>query len=390
VLLYCQHAIGLGHLMRSLSLAGALAGRFNVALLSGGVVPLHITPPPGVELVKLPPLMLADGGGLRSPDPARTVEQAKAIRARMLADAVRTRRPAVVVVELFPFGRRAFANEILAMLERSRALPEGPPLIASSVRDILVGRGSEQAAYDERVCRLANANFDLILVHCDPRFATLEESFDPATELRVPVRYTGFVSAPRPAAAAPRRAAPTVIVSAGGGRVGEPLLQAAIEAYPRLRRQRGVEMRVIAGPFLPDDAWRRLRASAEGVDGLVVLREVENLGAELAGGAVSVSQCGYNTALDVLKSGIPALVVPYLAPGEDEQLRRAQRLAALGAVRLLDPRVLDGDELARDVASLLGTVPRGVELDLDGADASAELLWQALERPRLQPEAAIA
>jgi predicted glycosyltransferase len=149
-------------------------------------------------------------------------------------------------------------------------------------------------------------------------------------------------------------------------------------------------MRVIAGPFLPDDAWRRLRASAEGLDGLVVLREVEDLGAELAGGAVSVSQCGYNTALDVLKSQIPALVVPYLAPGENEQLRRAQRLAALGAVRLLDPRVLGASELARHVASLLGTVARGVELDLDGADASAELLWQALERSRPRPEAAIA
>src|SRR6185312_9373347 len=125
----------------------------------------------------------------------------------------------------------------------------------------------------------------------------------------------GFVTAPRRATPPRREAGSTVVVSAGGGRVGEPLLQAAIDAFPRLR-ERGMRMRVIAGPFLEDDAWRRLRARSDEPD-LVVLREVGDLSAELARAAVSVSQCGYNTALEVLKSGIPALVVPYLAPGED-------------------------------------------------------------------------
>src|SRR5207244_1686859 len=36
LLLYCQHSVGLGHLTRSLALAGALATRFEVTVLSGG------------------------------------------------------------------------------------------------------------------------------------------------------------------------------------------------------------------------------------------------------------------------------------------------------------------------------------------------------------------
>src|SRR4029077_1905746 len=141
-----------------------------------------------------------------------------------------------------------------------------------------------------------------------------------------------------------------------------PLLQAAIDAFPRLR-ERGMRMRVIAGPFLPEDAWRRLQARCDDPD-MVVLREVEALGAEFSKAAVSVSQCGYNTALEVLKSGIPAVVVPYLAPGEDEQIRRAQRLAALGAVRLLEPCDLTGSQLAAAIAELPHGLARHVDLDL--------------------------
>ena len=48
--------------------------------------------------------------------------------------------------------------------------------------------------------------------------------------------------------------------------------------------------------------------------------------------SVSVSQCGYNTALDVLVAQVPAIMVPYAPPGENEQRRRADTLLRLGAI----------------------------------------------------------
>jgi predicted glycosyltransferase/Ser/Thr protein kinase RdoA (MazF antagonist) len=387
LLLYCQHAVGLGHLARSLALARALARRFQVILLSGGSVPHDMVVPGGVVLVQLPPLMFGDDGALRSPDGRRSLERVQAIRTRMLTDAVRAHRPSVVLVELFPFGRRAFRGEITAMLDAARAIDDPAPLIASSVRDILVGRGGEQSAYDERACGVANAYFDAILVHSDPRFATLEESFRPRTPLRVPVLHTGFVTAAPPTRSRERHGE-RIVVSAGGGRVGESLLRAAIGAQRRLWADLGVPMRLIAGPFLPEDAWRRVRAEAGGVPGVELRRSVADLSAELRAAAVSISQCGYNTALELLQARAPALVVPYLAPGEDEQLRRATRLAALGAVRMLDPRALDDRLLAEQVAELHGSVPRVSELDLDGARTSTEVLWElARERSNAVAEA---
>ena len=81
---------------------------------------------------------------------------------------------------------------------------------------------------------------------------------------------------------------------------------------------------------------------------------------------------------EVLRARVPALVVPYAAPGEDEQARRAARLADLGGVRALSPGDLDARALVREVRALLGTDPSPVDLDLDGARTSAEVLWSLL------------
>ena len=99
-------------------------------------------------------------------------------------------RPVAVVVELFPFGRAKFARELVPLLEAARA--DGA-LTACSLRDILVSARADQQAHDDRAAALADAHLDAVLVHSDPRFARLEETFAPRRPLRVPVHYTGFV-----------------------------------------------------------------------------------------------------------------------------------------------------------------------------------------------------
>jgi len=39
LLFYCQHSVGLGHLMRSYALCAALSERFRVVLVCGGALP---------------------------------------------------------------------------------------------------------------------------------------------------------------------------------------------------------------------------------------------------------------------------------------------------------------------------------------------------------------
>jgi len=90
----------------------------------------------------------------------------------------------------------------------------------------------------------------------------------------------------------------------------------------------------------------------------------ERIAHELRTARASISQCGYNTALDIVRTRVPALVVPYATPEEDEQTRRAERLQQLGLV-------LTGE---LDYERLLAFEPSHAELDLNGAQATTELL----------------
>jgi predicted glycosyltransferase len=366
LLFYCQHSVGLGHLMRSYALCAALREHFRVVLVTGGPPAPGIAPPAGVRVVALPPLGVKANGRFESHDRRFTVDRAWTERRERILALFDELEPAIVLVELFPFGRAKFAREVVPLLEAARA---SGALTACSLRDILVSRRSNQQAHDERACALANEYLDTVLVHSDPAFARLEDTFGARRRLTMAVQYTGFVV---DANGAGGRRGSHVVVSAGGGLVGGPLLRAAAEAQPWL----GVPMRLIGGPFCPDEIVRELEAAAAAGAGLEFVRTVPTLAGELRRAAASVSQCGYNTALEVVRAGLPALVVPYATPEEDEQLRRAGRLERLGALRVLDPERLDAVTLAAAVESLLSFDPLPPAIDLDGARRTADLLWQ--------------
>ncbi len=379
LLFHCQHSLGMGHLVRSLAIAAGLAEYFRVVFLNGGPLPKGTKAPDGVELVALPPLGLGpDGHSLVSRDRRRTVDRVQQMRRRTILATLEATRPSVVLIELFPFGRKKFADELIPLIEAARSPGSQRPLILCSLRDILVGRRPDQHHHDERASTLANRYFDAVLVHADPAFARLEESFRPRSPLRIPVHYTGFVAndnagnAPGQQRTLPRR--PPIVVSAGGGLVGEPLFRAAVEAHAELWPTEHVPMKLIGGPFVPEEAWQALRAAARGRRGLQLRRQVPDLRAELQGAAASISQCGYNTAMDILRAGIPALVVPFAEGLEDEQMTRARRLERLGAVRVLDSRRLDGATLADGIRALLQFQPRRVNLDMDGERTTAQIV----------------
>src|SRR5215510_6105521 len=295
VLFYCQHSLGMGHLMRSFALADRLAERFRVVLLNGGRLPRGIAAPANIELVNLPPLGIDDTNQLVSHDKRISVDRALNRRRKIISATFNELCPAVVLIELFPFGRKKFASELLPLLEAAHA-PETRALVVCSLRDILVSQRKNQQQYDDRAAALANEFVDVVLVHSDPSFARFEESFHPSIPLQVPVKHTGFV-VPRATTSSltTTRKRKRIVVSAGGGIVGEPLLRACIEAHEHFAADRDVEMKIIAGPFLSVDSWQTLRSLAHGKKRLRLVRQVNDLRSELRRATVSISQAGYNT-----------------------------------------------------------------------------------------------
>lgn len=386
LLFYCQHSLGIGHLTRSFALAQALQRHFRVVFLNGGRLPPGLPVPAGLTLIDLPPLGMDDGHTVVSRDAATGVEAARARRRALIDEAVQRHRPAVLLVELFPFGRKKFAGEILPLIRAARRQPGGPAFVACSLRDILVDARPDQQHHDDRARWMADRWFDAVLVHADERFARLGDSFRPRRALATPVVHTGYVVPERPAAADAARGE-HLLVSAGGGIVGAPLFEAALAAREQFERQqqRPLPLRLVAGPFLPEPAWQALQQRCAGLAGVSLVRQVPDMVDELRRARASLSQCGYNTALDLVVAGVPALVAPYQTVTENEQRQRADRLAALGALLTL-PEVplteapLAAAPLAQALARLLAFQPRPAALALDGAARSATFLADAAAR----------
>lgn len=374
LLFYCQHAVGMGHLIRSLALAEALADHFRVVFLNGGRVPDNITFPANIEPIDLPPLGLDQNQKLVSLAPGYQLQPAMQVRRQQILNIFNNLNPRVLFIELFPFGRKKFAFELLPLLKLAKA--GGKSVNVCSLRDILVDQRRNQQHHDDRARWLVDRYFDAVLVHADPSFVTLSDSFKPRLPLSKPVWYTGFVSPrqdPTGAAREPLPAIPknSVVISAGGGSVGGRLLSCVLEAYPRIQSRRPVPLVIIAGPFLSDSEWLNLQRKSNNFRNLTLLRSVPDLRALLKNAAASISQCGYNTAVDVLMTGVPALFVPYSRGEENEQLRRAQNLARRQLALCLPESELTPESLAHGIGQLQDFRPAPHRLNLDGASASA-------------------
>ena len=379
VLIHVQHLLGIGHLQRAATIARALdAAGLRVTLATGGM-PLADLDAGGAEVVQLPPLRSRDEGFTELVDDnGRPVDEAwKAARRERLLALYRARRPKVLLIELFPFGRRQLRFELLPLIEAARA--DAPrPWIVSSLRDILNAPSStEKSAW---ILGTARELFDLVLVHGDPAIVALEASFTPAAEIADKLRYTGYVTAGAPASS-DTGTAPTgeVLVSTGGGAVAGPLIEAALEARP-LTAVADVPWRLLIGHNLAEAEFRRFAAAAP--EGVRIERARPDFRQLLARARLSISQAGYNTVLEVLAAGVPAVVVPFAAGGETEQTERARRFERHGLLTWVETGALSGASLAAAIGRALARpAPDSTALRGDGAARTAELVSRLVTEP---------
>ena len=202
VLCHAQHFKGIGHFVRMHAIASGMSEAHEVYLVDGGR-PVPRRPGP-IELIPLPRLVRVEGRivGLGTDAPvASLVEQ----RIRLLTQAVERIRPDAILVDIYPFSKWEVEEEITRMIAVARRL-NARVRVVTSLRDIVPMTLHEVARpglYEAGVLsRLAS--FDAILAHGDPSFARIEDYFDRAADVPIPVHYTGFVAGtPTPLAGTP-------------------------------------------------------------------------------------------------------------------------------------------------------------------------------------------
>jgi predicted glycosyltransferase len=380
VLLYVQHLLGIGHLRRAALLAKALdQNGFSVVLVSGGA-PVDGLDIGGAGFVQLPPLRARDESFSELIDQSgRPIDDAwkAARRARLLA-LYRALEPRALLIEMFPFGRRQMRFELLPLLEAAAASTPRPQVLCS-LRDVLTrNRRPEKTAW---MLDTFARHFDLALVHGDPDFLPLERSFPEAAGIAGKLRYTGYVVDPAPAPDSGADGTGEAIVSTGGGAVAGPVIEAALAARA-LSPLAEAPWRFLIGPNTAETAFRDLAARARA--GVTIERARPDFRSLLARARLSISQAGYNTVLEVLAAGVPAVVVPFAAGSETEQSLRARLLAARGALTLVDEATLTPATLATAIVAALargrvGTGTATAGLDLRGMQTTVDILRERLD-----------
>ena len=365
VLFWVQHLLGSGHLKRVARIASALAESGTASVIASGGMPVATLDTGKARLVQLPPVRAGDEGFSTLVDGAGRRVDAACLeeRRRRLENLARHLDARLVVTETWPFGRRQFTPEVLALIEAARRR-RPDTVVVSSVRDILQ-RPSRPARHDA-MRDLALQHCNHVMVHGVESFVPFGETFRHADALSHRLVYTGYVADVPPAAGDRGPGQGEIVVSAGGGAVGRELFEAAMAAPPHSRRARRRRWRLLVGDSGVAPCEHQ---------GMVIQTNRADFPELLSRCAVSVSQGGYNTVAELLGARARAVVAPWSGAGETEQRERAKHLQRRRLAVVLDDTALTPRGIAGAVDEAFDLQPGDIDdISLDGARESARLV----------------
>jgi len=392
LLVYSQDGLGLGHLRRTSNLISQmLSRRPDVAVLTVSDSPLgkFFDTAGNHDYLKLPSIRKAgpgDWNALALPMPFREVIS---LRRELLRVAALRFRPDVVLVDHMPHGAM---GELLPTLEALR--PTGARIVLG-LRDILDApevirrRWSVEGAYEA-----VNRYYDRVLVYGSRDVFDLPVEYGWPPDAAARLSYCGYVCPPQVPAAEARRvrarllgaltpgaaAGKLIVATAGGGADAYTLFRELLDAAPYVLKEHPCGIAVIAGPFLPQMQYDELRRRASGLP-VRVYRSVANAATYISAADLVVSMAGYNTTVEILRSGRCGLLVPRRGPSAEQRLR-ARLFSAHGWVRWLEPEHLDTASLAASVGRALADTDEpgdGVAPDLAGGPVAASALLELLQ-----------
>src|SRR5213592_292259 len=251
---YSHDGFGLGHVRRNLALSRRVVELdpwSSVLVVTGSDVATQFDLSDGTDILELPSLAKVSNGVYAARRLRVDAEAVHRLRADVLAAAVRSFRPHVMVVDKSPLGPGGELGPALDALEQvgGRAV--------LGLRDVLDDSVTVATEWTPDAVPAILAHYSRVLVYGTQGF------LDPLADYALPdaVRglsaYTGYViNEPPGRVAVPWRdeGGPVVLATAGGGEDGAALLDAFVRAAIGAP-WRGV---VVAGPMIPREEFARL------------------------------------------------------------------------------------------------------------------------------------
>jgi predicted glycosyltransferase len=359
--MYSQDGFGLGHMRRTHSIAGQLlqvCPDAQILTLSDSRLGEFFSAKRNHDYLKLPSIVKVGPGDWRAVSMALPFVEMRALRTAVIRSAVQHFRPHILLVDHMPHGAMGELLSALAMLKATGA----PTKIVLGLRDILDAPAVVQHRWMiEGAYQTIEHYYDLVLVY------GLREVFDLAEQYQFPpavanrLRYCGYVCTSATAEHADgtrahhlmRRAAGTrlIVSMAGGGDDAYPMMRALLDALPTIRARQRCVLVLIVGPFMPPEAQRDLQERARHLP-VCILPSVDDTPSYIAAADLVVAMAGYNTTVEILRSGRQAILIPRAGPSAEQRMR-ARLFAAQGWITMLDPDDLGVENVAQTVLKSL-------------------------------------
>jgi predicted glycosyltransferase len=390
ILFYCQNLLGMGHLVRTTEIIRALTQEFQVCLIDGGQPVEGFELPANVEVIHLPVLQvevsatLEVGKQLKVVGSQMSLDDVKAFRKQTILDTFDRFQPDCVITEGYPFSKnKSLSFEMMPLIEHIQQAGSAVKLVCSLRDIIMVKEFADRDQEEQRRCQFINQYYHGLLVHSDPQVHRLEASVARAQELTCPVYYTGYVvqSPPENLEISPEDAQllaepkPNILVSVGGGKLGHDLLEGIIQAAPLLAQQIPHQIYLFTGPLMAPEKYQMLQQLALGQPNLTLREYTPHLLEFMQQTELSISLGGYNTTMNVLRTGVRSLIYP--SNKDREQAIRAEKLEALGFLKILQAADLQPEVLTEKIVTYLQKVSRQQPLptlELEGAQNTATYL----------------
>ncbi len=336
IFFYVQHLLGIGHQIRasviakSMVIAGIevhyISGGFNNIKLDLGDANFH----------QLPPIKSSDARFSGLIDNNGQMVDDKYWQSRKIAiDKTITKiKPDAYLIEGFPFARRKFSNEIIPIVKMAKS--QNKPIF-TSIRDIIVAPDKQKKI--NIAVEYIEKYFDKILIHGDENFISLDKSWPNIDIIKQKLYYTGYVADEYIPKKRPENG--EIIISAGGGAVGEKLLLTNLDLALNHANKQQI-WRFLIGPNLAKTCVTKLKSLAsDNINDNIIIENVRpDFRDLLAKSKLSISQAGYNSVMDLMVTKTPAILIPFAEGSESEQSLRAKIMQQHGLCLCLNEKNL--------------------------------------------------
>lgn len=366
VVLYSHDTLGFGHLRRNMLLAGALKRMDpapDVLMIAGMQEAGAFNLPEGVDVLTLPAYGKRSDGSYHARSLGLDLRDLARLRSDTIKGALLAYDPDLVIVDNVPRGAQSELDRPLAALRK-----RGRAKIVLGLRDVIDTAETVRAQWLLRRNFAALRDwFDEVWIYGDPAFFDLVSEYAFGDEFAAKAHFLGYLDQrARLYGAAPvdAPADPYILCAVGGGRDGAALCRAfADSTLPA--GHRGI---ILTGTQMPAAARTYIEARVAARPDMELVDFLPEPLPLMQGAARIIAMGGYNTVTEALSLRRPTLIVPRTKP-RLEQLLRAERLAAKGAIGMILPDHLTPATLSKWMAGPPPSAGLGQSmLDMGGLD----------------------